>query len=356
MIPKYSTVAEACAFVGIDPPDKTKIGGWVRSNALGCGRRGRLDGAVKFWPDGSGGIAVNNRKADSDLTKKAVFVYGLTEAQRLSKKELAEQRRRTEAAIRQQQAAERRDCLTVAAVARQMDRLARSGVHPYLIRKGVADAPGAPLKILSRGDLLRVFSEAELSNGERMSIPEGDSFLFVPLTGTASPLPASAQLITDAAGGSNKRLLKGTRKFTIEGGEACGLLWAPDDLPFSSNDSCLIGLAEGVATALSVRRLYGFPCCAGIDCGNLAKAARTLRKRFPAAHIRLMADRDAHGAGWQGALEALEALSLWRMEPNASAQIVPEPDADMLMRFRCWTGRPDAQITDFNDYEIAGNL
>ena len=353
---KFATCAEACAFVGIEEPRRIKIGGWVRSDALDCGKRGRLDGAVKFWPDEKGGIAVNNRKADSDLTKRALFIYGLSEATKLSRRELLEQKRRTAEARRRQAEAERREVRAGASIARQLEAAARSGVHPYLQAKRVASVLGAPRGVLSRADLLRIFSAAPaeaFADGERPSLPAGNEFLFVPLTGAEALAPMSAQLITDAQGGGNKRLLKGTHKFTMENGEALGLLWAPADLPFRSSDGFTLGLAEGVATALSVRRLFGFPCCAGIDCGNLAKAARTLRRRYPNAHIKIMADRDPHGAGWAGAREALAALSLWQITPNASAVLCPEANARELQAFRQITGRPDAQITDFNDYEIA---
>jgi hypothetical protein len=372
---KFATCAAACAFVGIDEPNRTKLGGWVRSDAQDCGKHGRLDGAVYFFPQGNGGMAVNNRRPDNDPAKKALFYYDYGQpGKKLTARELAERRRREQLAAWNYQLETARQIKAVSWIAQRLAKIAYAPdrwAHSYLTNKRVADVPGAPKGVIFRKDLQAVLNslpfdvkgaiymsdELDENKCPHLPLAAEHSYLFVPLMGASSPLPMSAQLISDRADlPRNKAFLKGTKKFFDCVGQRVGLLWAPHDLPFSCSDSLEIGLAEGLATALSARRLRGYPVCAGLDCGNLKYAARTLRSRYPNARIHLLADRDTNGAGKAGAMEALEALAAGRLTPNADMEICPAADPATLARFREWKGCETATITDFNDYEIAKGL
>jgi putative DNA primase/helicase len=101
-----------------------------------------------------------------------------------------------------------------------------------------------------------------------------------------------------------------------------------------------IGIAEGVATALTVSQLKEIPVFSAMDCGNLKSVAHVVRQRFPKSHILILGDV---GNGAEQAVEAAKEVG--------GLCVFPEFSDELVARFRdlCGPGLP----TDFNDYYLA---
>lgn len=134
------------------------------------------------------------------------------------------------------------------------------------------------------------------------------------------------------------------RKTFLKGGRKKGLLWRPHGLSFDAGTEGAIGIAEGVATAMSVSLLYGVPCVAALDAGNLLPCAETLRRQFPGHALRFYADKDASGVGEEKAKAAVRALAL---QGARCAVLLPPFTEEIEAEF---TRRMGKAPTDFNDY------
>jgi hypothetical protein len=69
-------------------------------------------------------------------------------------------------------------------------------------------------------------------------------------------------------------------------------------------------LAEGFATAASIREATGWPVCMAFNAGNLRAVACDVRARLPRARIVIAGDDDRHTGGNPGRTKALEAAKL----------------------------------------------
>jgi len=94
-----------------------------------------------------------------------------------------------------------------------------------------------------------------------------------------------------------------------------------------------LALAEGIATAASIRQATGWPVCACFSAGNLRRVAESVRRQFKGAEIFVAADDDCQTEGNPGLTKATEAA-----EAIKGKLIVPDFGAD----------RPEG-ATDFND-------
>jgi phage/plasmid primase-like uncharacterized protein len=157
--------------------------------------------------------------------------------------------------------------------------------HPYLTRKDVA-AHG--LRQDRRGDLLVPMRDADGRLWGLQSI--------------------------DAEG----------KKLFMRGGRKQGLHAA---LGVPASDEPLI-IAEGYATAATLREVTGFAVVAAFDSGNLLDVARALREREPTRRIVIAADNDHHlprhpiplpNVGMEKAMAAAEAVSGVMLSPKFSA-------------------------------------
>lgn len=92
-------------------------------------------------------------------------------------------------------------------------------------------------------------------------------------------------------------------------------------------------LAEGIATASSIRQATGWPVCAAFSAGNLRRVAESVRSQYPAAELFVAADDDWRTEGNLGLTKATEAA-----EAVKGKLIVPD----------FGTNRPEG-ATDFND-------
>ena len=323
--PIFSSLEEACAAVDIEPREVRRD--FTQTNTIGRGKRGRGAGRIHLFADGKGGMCFNWQSG-----RRALFFFDYggrkpTRAElRRMRKEAREQRDAYERELVQRQKA-------VAALAEQIicAATAQADGHAYLKRKRLS--PGG-LRCISGATAQALISQAAISHedGCGQVLCNQGRYLVVPLI-DATGAAWSVQLIGESG-----------RKTFLKGGRKKGLFWCPDSVDAASGG--VLGIAEGVATAMSVTKLYGVPCVAAIDAGNLAPAAEALRERFPNRALAFYADRDASGVGEEKAREA--ALMLQGRGAHCSVLLppfTPEVDAEFVER----TGQ---KPTDFNDFWI----
>ena len=328
--PTFATVDEACRFCGVEPKD-LRGSGFIAANVAGA-RRGRGSGRIRFYPDGQGGFVQNWTDG-----RKACFFYGYGGANRLPREDWLRLKAERDRRRAEENALFKATQAAVAGLAGLILEAAHPSAnpHPYLLKKHVADVLGAPMIEIEREELCRVMQANEVPQLD--GVPQrfgrlNGRVLVLQLT-LDVPAPVSLQLI-DASG--SKTFLKGGRKQ--------GAVWRPADIPVVSDEMTQIGIAEGVATALSVRHMFGVPCLAGIDCGNLVHAVHTVRTCYPKAQILLFADRDASGAGEAGARAAACAVN------RTELYVCPEFSAADRLQFKKLTGGD--KPSDFNDLMI----
>ncbi len=295
------------------------------------GRRGNRACWGYLTPDEQ--VAVTGNWRDSGL--RAHYVKG-GDARKLSRAE----QRALDAQIREarRKAEEQREAewFKAAAIAAEIVRSSRSADglgHPYLSRKRVR--PVAPLGVLEAGAVRSIYEQA---TGERASwlwsykrsAPMSGPLLVVPcyLGGFTDRL-SSVELI-DAAGS----------KVCLRGGRMSGAFWTPVGLGAAVQAGKRIGIAEGIATALSLTQVKGLPCVAARSCVNLEATAIALRNRFPRAELVVCGDR---GNGEEAATVAAEKARALIAVPFFSKQL--------LEQFKRITGGD--KPTDFNDYYVA---
>ena len=331
--PIFSNLEDACRSIGIEANSRGGSG-FIAAN-IANDRHGKGDGRIKYFQDGSGGFVYNHKTQNA-----ALFFYDHREGQKVERAVIEarkeEARRRYE--IQTRQTAERQNA--VAALAAQIMQASRPSVnHPYLRCKHVLGFAGAPSREIDRDQVQAMINAAAIpyQDGSRQYLGYCERrLLCVPITDGYGRL-WSVQFID-----SRKR------KSFLKGGRINGLSWFPEDFPRDPERMEPVAICEGVATALSVRRMYRVPCVAGIFAGNLKAAALNLRAAFPRAPIWVCADRDANQTGEKAARETACFV------PNSRLFVCPEFTAAELANFKKLTGGD--KPTDYNDLMIARGL
>lgn len=191
--------------------------------------------------------------------------------------------------------------------------------HAYLERKHLHKYGTYPLLEIDRQTLLRFYDDPSIN------YLEGDRLLLVPLR-TVNEELCSAQLIGE---NGQKRFIKGQSQrksfFVTKKLEA----------------SSVIGIAEGVATALSITQIEGFPVVAAMSCTRFRTIVPMIKNYYPKAKIIVLSDS---GRGEEEARLVAQANGVCFVSPNFS-------DAQIAV-FQKITGTTDVP-TDFNDYFIS---
>ena len=274
----------------IIPPDPILADGCLH-RCHAAGRNGRGDAAYVLHLDGLPAGGLENHRDGRDwetwcfdlgraptAAERAAFAR-VTQAARIRRDEDA----------RQYQDEVRRQAERIWALARPAP-----GTHPYLTRKGVT------------------------AHGLRL----WKGTLLVPVQDLAGALQG-LQFISP---GGVKRFLKG--------GRVRGLCAWLGDLPSPDGDEpATLLVAEGVATAASLREASGHTVVIAFHAGNLGAVAATLRARYHGARIVVCADDDHLTPGNPGRTHAIEAA-----RTVGGTVAVPDFGDD----------RP-ADATDFND-------
>lgn len=326
-LPIFASLEGACVCAEIEPREPRRR--FTSSNMVGVGKHGRGAGRIMLFADGKGGMCFNWRTG-----KAAIFYYDY-QGKRPSRAEL----RKMQAEMRKQrelyEAETRARQYAVSILAAQIWDGADSPMagHKYLVRKRLPQSRnGLRCIALDKAQALIDQAAIEQEDGEGQTLRGQGRLLVVPLTGDKGVI-CSVQLIDESG-----------RKTFLKGGRKKGLLWRPHGLSFDAGTEGAIGVAEGVATAMSVTLLYSVPCVAALDAGNLLPCAETLRRQFPGHALRFYADKDASGVGEDKAKAAARALAL---QGARCAVLLPPFTEEIEAEFMRRMGKAP---TDFNDY------
>lgn len=322
----------ACALDEIEPCALRRQ--WNRTASIANGMRKRDAGRILSFRDGTGGMCFNF------ITGRAVIFYYDYQGKRPSRAEL----RKMQAEMRKQrelyEAETRARQYAVSILAAQIwdgADVPMAG-HKYLVRKRLPQSRnGLRCIALDKAQALIDQAAIEQEDGEGQTLRGQGRLLVVPLTDDKGVI-CSVQLIDESG-----------RKTFLKGGRKKGLLWRPRGLSFDAGTEGAIGIAEGVATAMSVTLLYGVPCVAALDAGNLLPCAETLRRQFPSHALRFYADQDASHVGEE---KAKEAARTHGAQGARCVVLLPPFTAETEAAFMRRTGKAP---TDFNDLWIIEN-
>ena len=332
-LPIFATLEQGCIGTNLKLPVRNALGVWLLADDVHGGRHGRGVGRVKKFADGKGAICWNWRTG-----QVALVLYDYN-----GRKPSREELHKIRAELRKQRAqyecetAERQKAVSLLAV-RILDATeSPADGHEYLSRKGlIVEHPWRDLRCISVDRAQDLINRAAIKQEDDLGqiLSGSGRLLVIPLTDATGEV-WSLQFIDEAG-----------RKTFLKGGRKKGLLWCPDGLAFDAGLDGVIGIAEGVATAMSVTALYAVPCVAALDAGNLLPAAESLWTRFPDHALAFYADRDQSRVGEEKAREA----SLLMQGRGARCDVyLPKFTAEMDEAFEKATGKLP---TDFNDFWI----
>ena len=187
--------------------------------------------------------------------------------------------------------------------------------HPYLERKHLRMYANYPLY-----ELRRKYVE-KLYNSWFMKHFQGERFILVPMQDSQGNIQ-TAQLINEKG---DKRFLTGSTK---------NYFFTTHDL----TNANVIGFAEGVATALSVAQIHGFPVVATMSCSQFRNVVPIVKENYPQAKLIVLSDvgngeQEARKVAWENSVRF------------ASPRFTDEDIKKFEKLNQC---RP----TDFNDYFV----
>lgn len=144
--------------------------------------------------------------------------------------------------------------------------------HPYLLAKGVSVSGAMGLYVLPLPDF----------QGIAGYYPRGKDG---ELTG-----PLLLAKVEDVSGAVSTVELIGAngQKSALSGGKKSGCFWLAQDI--ASDYTGLVYVAEGIATALSIKQATGKPAIATLTQGNLIKTANAVKAKAPSASIIIACD------------------------------------------------------------------
>ncbi len=188
-----------------------------------------------------------------------------------------------------------------------------SSNHPYIVGKGVSVSGTNGLYSLP------VLTFQAIAG----YIPRGDNGELT------SPLLLAR--VTDNKGDVSTVEMIGAngQKSALKGGKKGGCFWQSQEL--ESGYAGLIYVAEGIATALSIREATAAPTVAALTQGNLINTARSIKAKHPSASIVIACDLSK-------ASDKPDSKLLENIRQNGFAMVWPE-----------FKERQQDQDTDFND-------
>lgn len=329
--PVLASMEEACRAVQIELKKEPRPGAWSLADAVDGERVGKGAGRIYVFPDGKGGIAWNWRLGGAQA------IWFIDADKKLSDSEMKKLRRQADLVMKEAEEQRQRRHTEVACFAESLLADAVSAVsvgHGYLKLKRVR--PVAGLWVMDAVEIQARFNaffrdEPRTLWDSRAGRPMADPVLMVPLyIGKNFSSVSSIEFISECGG-----------KYTLPEARAAGACWVPEALRKGAPLPERIGVAEGLATALSVSQVKGFPVAAARSCGNLKAAAQALKLQFFGVRLIVLGDK---GNGEEKAREVAQYAR--------TAVAVPSFSDQQRARFRQITGSNSAP-TDFNDYYIA---
>lgn len=193
--------------------------------------------------------------------------------------------------------------------------------HGYLQKKGIADA-----------DLVRNIRQNEYQGQKQLVIPLWQNGKLV-----------SVQTINENGG-----------KHFLKGGQKSGSYAVLGNLDKEAHKG--IAVAEGFATAASIRKATGLPVVIAFDGGNMVRIAENMAQRLSENQtVILAADNDPSGGGLAAATNAAVALG------SRARIVIPEFSPEMVRRYQAefgsWNDSKNRENlpSDFNDlHHLAG--
>lgn len=249
-----------------NPSDITAEGKWTDYKISGD-KNGKKKGFYTLRIDGDYASG-----ACGDRRRGEVYQWRGRPEKQLTDQERREFARKRAAEEKAAAAAESERHEKCAISARQRWQKAKAGHHAYLKRKGIT---GQFTRV--DGDMLLIPMYADGKMWGVQTIDEDGCKLF-------------------KAGGRKK-------------GCFCPLTTADES-------KALIAIAEGYATAASVREATGWPTVAAFDAGNLKPVAEALRKKYQQAEIVICGDCDESETGQKKATEAAQAVGGFAIWPD----------------------------------------
>ncbi len=277
-----SQFQDAMRAAGLTPPEHIDTGGVLKRFTTN-GKSGDDSGWYVFHCDG--GVPAG---AFGDWRSDIHVTWAANIGRTLTPEEVAENRKRMEAARRLAQAERATKAARAAKLAAALlDKATPAAAdHPYTKRKQIKPANLFELAI---DEAVAILGYPPKAKGE----PLTGRVLLAPIT--VNGALSSCELIDEAG-----------RKSAIAGGIKAGGCWQPEPIPAEAG---AVAIAEGIATALSIKAATGLPVVAALSSGNLEAIAKQIRARHPAAEIILCADiAKATGTPDGHAVEAAKAI------------------------------------------------
>ena len=287
-----SQFIDAMRAAGLTPPDSIEATGKLARFSTN-GKRGDDSGWYVFH--GDGGIPAG---AFGDWRSDVHVTWAANIGRTLTPKELAENRKRMDAARRMAEAEKASKAARAATMAAALLDKATPAAddHPYIKRKQITPDNLSELAI---DDVRAILGYPPKAKGE----PLAGRVLVAPITVNGEL--SSCELIDESG-----------RKSAIAGGVKAGGRWQPEAIPAEAG---AVAVAEGIATALSIREATGVHVVAALSSGNLGAIARQIRASHPAAEIILCADiAKGTGTADSHAVEAAKAIGGVLAVPDVS--------------------------------------
>ena len=187
--------------------------------------------------------------------------------------------------------------------------------YPYLERKHLTEYKRYPLFELDCKYVEKLYNKKFMMNFR------GEKFILVPMQDKYGKIQ-TAQLINETG---IKRFLRGSTK---------NYFFSTEDLI----DAKVIGIAEGVATALSIAQVEGFPVVATMSCSQFCNIVPIIKKDHPKAKLIVLSDV---GNGEQEAKRVALENSIRSVSPRFTKEDIED-----------FESKTNQIPTDFNDYYI----
>ena len=307
--PIFNSLEEACKFAHVTVPNKLIYDGCYHSADIIGDPKGKDDARILLFKDKSGGI-VWNWKADED--KQKVLFFG--DEYHVDKPQL-NQAYTSQISAKNVKAQKICFSLWERAVFAKND-------HPYLVKKQIT-AQG-DLKELPIDELAEIIGYVPNSSGIHLK-----GRILIAFRANVEHQLCTVDFIDECG-----------LKSSLYGGLSKGAFWKAQDLPNNQSVNFDLGLAEGVATALSVKKHFDIDVIAVAGCGNFIQVAASLKDKYPNISLHIFSDV---GNGMEMALSAATQTN--------SNFYIPKFTKDMVKSFKHKYGK---KPTDFNDYYLIG--
>ncbi|WP_040909451.1 hypothetical protein [Succinatimonas hippei] len=311
----FHSLQEACEFANVVEPKHIIFDGKYHPADIHGDPNGANDARILLFKDKSGGI-VWNWKAEEEK-QKTLFFFSENYSRKGIKRTPLLNQTTQQINIKNIKAQELCFLLWEHAVFAKND-------HPYLIKKKI-EAQG-DLKELSIDTLINIIGYCPKSSGKPLR-----GRILLAFRGNSEHQLCTVDFIDETG-----------LKTSLYGGLSKGSFWSAQPLCFDFPLQREIALAEGVATAISIKNLFLIDSVAVSGCSNFIHVAKSMKAKNPKISLHIFADV---GNGMEAALKAAQETD--------SKFYLPKFTKEMNVEFKKLYGK---NPTDFNDYSIIAGV